>query len=187
MSSQFVGAFNDARTGISLPTIAGAMAQRSGKKARGLSGNLYRLLNTNQTPKRETIVEIADALAELRNLSDEETDQLKERLLRAARPADTQSELRRDLRPRCEEALAEVESLSDDEIASILDTADVATMKLIIAASEKGEGIVPMRFPSSDTVIAAGRARIHVDGHLSHAQKRVLRKAAEMIEAVLQT
>jgi len=162
------------------------MAERSGKNARGLSGNLYRLVKNNQTPKRQTVIEIADALGMLKKLSGKETRELEKRLLEAARPAESQSELRQELRPKCEEALREVEGLSDFEIASILDRADVATMKLMIAASKKGEAIVPMRFPVSDTVIAAGRARILIDGEVSPAQMRVLRTAAEMIESVLQ-
>jgi hypothetical protein len=186
MSNNFVAAFEDARDGISLPKIADAMAKRSGKNARGLSGNLYRLVKNNQTPKKQTVIEIADALGNLKKLSGKQKRDLEKRLLEAARPAESQSELRQELRPQCEEALRDVDGLSDFEIASILDRADVATMKLMISASKKGEAIMPLRFPMSDTLIAAGRARILIDGKVTPAQMRVLRNAAEMIESVLQ-
>ena len=67
MSTSFVRTFEEARSGISLPKLAEAMAGRTGKSASGLSGNLYRLMNQSQTPKRETVVDIAETLGSLRN------------------------------------------------------------------------------------------------------------------------
>ena len=121
----------------------------------------------------------------------------------------SETDARRHLSPDCHRALQTVHTLSEHEIQTILDHVGVSTMKLIIAAAERGEEIEVVQLqkisaalqkteiPSSSTassakakkaatVINAGRARIHVDGDVTPAQRKLLSKAAEMIETVLQ-
>ena len=187
MSGKFAGVLDEARCGVSLPKIAEAMAERSRprRNARGVSANLYRLINSDQTPKRETIVEIADALGALRQLSPEQTENLQNRLLKAGRPEDAEADEKRSLRPICEKALRKKSDLSGAEVARILDGADLTTMKLIVAADKTGEPIVPLRIPTPENVISAGRARIFIDGEVSAGQRRIIQKAADLIESVL--
>ena len=204
MSNAFVGALDEARGDISLSKLASVMALRTGKKPNGLSGNLYRLVKGRQTPKEETINEIADALGALHELSDIETGAIRDRLLSAAHPSDYQAAERRRLWPVCD-AILKKNKYDTSERQWILSQVGVSTMKLIIAADENGEEvkIVDPTSVSSDTrshhgsrgvsvekpnstVLDAGRARIVVDGELTPKQQEALTRAAQMIEAILQ-
>ena len=167
----------------------------------------------NQTPKTEMIGQIAEAVGSIRRLSHEEVETVRERLARAAHPEDwrtaaeldmSEAEHRRRLYPVCRQILRKVRGLSKEQIAQILNNVGVSTMKLIIAADKRGEeievfalqelsaelpqpaeAVVVEENDKADTVIDAGRARVLVDGEVTPAQMKVLRKAAEMIEAVL--
>jgi hypothetical protein len=223
MSSSFAEVLNEARYGIKLTEIAEVMAEPKGANARSLLGNLSRFQSGKRNPSKEKVKEIASALGSLRKLPRSKTNDLRDELMKAAGHADarlvdlrtaaklelSETDERWRLRPDCHRALQTVHELGEQEIQTILDHVGVSTMKLIIAAAERGEEIEVVQLqkissalqktaaPSSgadinaeakkaSTVINAGRARIHVDGDVTPAQRKLLSKAAEMIETVLQ-
>jgi len=222
MPISFADVLNEKRHGIKLTEIAEAMALRNGKSARSLLGNLSKFQNGKRIPSKGKVEEIARALGSVRKMSDSKTDHMRDQLMKAAGHADarfvdlktaaklelSESELRRCLRPDCYKALQTVHALKEHEIQTILDHVGVSTMKLIIAAAERGEeievvqlqkisaelqetaarysgAVIDANTSQADTVINAGRARILIDGDVSPAQMQVLKNAAEMIESVL--
>ena len=217
MPTAFGTALEEAIGGISLNRIALAMAGSNSENPRGPAGNLSRLTRGKQEPSEKKVEEIVNALASERDLSSSEVEYWRNRLMSAAgygkvsdaaRREVSESEVRRHLRPDCHRALLTVHTLREHEIQTILDHVGVSTMKLIIAAAERGEeievvqlqkisaelqqtaqrslgAVVTVDADKADTVINAGRARILIDGEISPAQMQVLESAAEIIQSVL--
>jgi len=190
--------------------------------ARNVLSSLSRFQNGKRKPSKKKVVEIAGALGSVRKMSRLKTNHLRDELMRAAGHGDprysdlrtaakldlSESEERKRLSPDCHRALQTVHTLSENEIQTILGHVGVSTMKLIIAAAERGEEIEVIQLqkisaalqktatPSSSavssaeakkaaTVINAGRACIQIDGDVSPVQMKVLQSAAEMIKSVL--
>ena len=221
MSISFAGALNEAKGTIKLTEIATEIAGPEG--ARSLVGNLSKFQHGKRIPSKAKVEEIARALGSIQKLPRSKMEKMRDRLMEAAGHADARSidigtvaklewsetEQRRQLRPECYEALQTVHELDEHEIQRILDHVGVSTMKLIIAAAERGEEIeviqlqkissafqksaapasstvVGSKTKKTETVVKAGRARILIDGHVSPAQMQVLQSAAQMIKSVLE-
>jgi len=217
MSTSFALALEEARGEISLSKLAQTMAGPDAKNARGPVGNLSRLQKGNQEPSKGKVEQIAEGLASIKGLSNREFKYWRSRLMSAAGYGEvgnaakldaSESEERRRLHPACHKALQGVSVLKEYEIQTILDHIGVSTMKLIIAAAERGEeievvqlqkiavelqqtaarssgAVVKVAASQAETVIEVGRARILIDGDVTPAQMLVLKNAAEMIESVL--
>ena len=223
MSNSFGDVLSEQMGEATLTEIAEEIAGTDGK-TRSVLSSLSRFQNGKRTPSRRKVAEIATALGEVRRLSRLRTKQLRDELMRAAGHGDprysdlrtaarlerSESEQKERLHPRCREALRTVKTLKEHEIETILDHVGVSTMKLIIAAAERGEEIEVVQLqkistelqqtaakysesvaPKADDVtrdqiaIEAGRARIVVNGEVTPAQMQVLENAAKMIESVL--
>lgn len=219
MSSSFAHAFEEARGEVSLSRLAKAMADPNSKDGRGPVGNLSRLQNGKQKPSQDKIGQIVEALASETNLTGPEKKYWRSRLMSAAgygtmktaeKLFESESEVRRSLHPACLEALRTVPDLKEHEIQTILEHVGIPTMKLIIAAAERGEEIEVVQLQristelqqtaaghlsSADRVAAvvtgadkeidAGRARILIEGELTGIQERLLADIAKMIKTVL--
>ena len=223
MSSSFAVVLEEARCGIPLMRIAEVMAGAKGKAAKSLLGNLSKLQSGTRNPSMRTVEKVADALRLIHKLPKAKARQLQDQLMQAAgfdnpqgvdvRAAATfelsEAEERKRLHPACYKALRKAPGLDDAAVKVILDHIRVPTMKLIVAAAEKGEEIevvqlqkiaaelretaaqyseadVTSSVGDKEVEIEAGRARILVTGEVSEAQLKVLKNAAAMIKSVLE-
>ena len=221
MSISFAGALNEAKGTIKLTEIATEIAGPEG--ARSLVGNLSKFQHGKRIPSKAKVEEIARALGSIQKLPRSKVEEMRNRLMEAAGHTDarfvdlgmaaklelSETEERWRLRPKCYRALQTVHELKEHEIQIILDHIGVSTMKLIIAAADRGEEIevvqlqkissafqktaatasgtvVGSKTNKAETVVKAGRARILIEGDVSPAQMQVLQSAAQMIKSVLE-
>jgi hypothetical protein len=183
------------------------MSQGAGKGAAGYLSRLQRDLNT---PTQAKVIEIVDALSSVARDSGAEKDRLLSDLMTAAGLGGiTENSQISYLRRKAQRRLESSPDLKPHEIQTILDHISIPTMQRIVDAPEdekisvvdlrdiatelstktKDDEVGPEgaanRSYRSDHTIAAGRAKILIEGDLTTAQKRLLRDIANMVKTVL--
>jgi len=193
---------------VSLNRVAEEMmSQGAGKGAAGYLSRLQRDLNS---PTQAKVIEIVDALSTVARDSGSEKDRLLSELMTAAGLGGiTENSQISYLRRKAQKRLESSPDLKPYEIQTILDGISIPTMQRIIDAPEDEEiSVVDLRDIATELVaktrehehdpegavyrsgkcdhtIAAGRAKILIEGELTSTQKRLLGDIANMIKTVL--